>query len=449
MYDFIMEGKAIGMELKRLSRRRFLKGLAGAGVCAAAPMVIPGRALGADGAVAPSNRITMAAIGVGGMGSGNMNSFLSKGTQVQMVAVCDVDSNHRANAKRRVDEVYGNSDCAEYLDYRDCLGRGDLDAITTATPDHWHALIAVAAAKAGCDIYGEKPLARSIREGRAIADAVHRHGRVWQTGSWQRSVANFRRAVELVMNGRIGKVAGVEVGLPDGGQTGNHPTKPAPANLDWNMWLGPAPWRPYCDFGGQGVHWDWRWILDYSGGQLTDWAGHHIDIAHWGLGMDHTGPVKVEPVNVAYPKEGLWNAPMSYKFNCHYATGEVFTVANARQTDKGMGTKWMGDEGWIHVSRGGFSASDPKILQSKIGPNEIRVYESNDHHQNFLDCVRSRKLTITPPETALRSISVGLLGEIAMLVGRTIRWDPDTEEIIGDPAAAALLTRPYRGPWTL
>jgi len=219
-----------------------------------------------------------------------------------------------------------------------------------------------------------------------------------------------------------------------------------PDNLDWDFWLGPAPWREYCDFGNGGCHWHWRWILDYSGGQLTDWAGHHIDIAHWGLGLDDTGPVEIEGKG-DYPQTGLYDAPPTYRFHCKYANGIDMVVANNRQV--AQGAKWFGDKGWIHVNRGGLKASDPKILQEVIGPDEIQLYNSRDHLQNFLDCVKSRKTTITPVETAHRSISVGLLGEIAMLTGRKIRWNPETEEIIGDPAASALLGRSYREPWTL
>ncbi len=430
------------MARNQLSRRSFLKRAGAAGAVAAFPAVVPSTVLGAE---APSNKIVMGAIGVGSMGSGDLNGFLNK-SEVRVVAVCDVDRNHRASAKNRVDRKYQNSDCKAYLDFRELIGRGDLDAIQTALPDHWHAIPSIEAAKAGLDIHGQKPLARSVREGRAICDAVHRYGRVWQTGSWQRSVAHFRRACELVRNGRVGKISYVEVGLPTGGTRPPQPAIPVPDNLDWDWWLGPAPWRPYCNFGNGGCHWHWRWILDYSGGQLTDWAGHHIDIAHWGLDFDHTGPVEIQGKG-DYPQTGLYNAPSTYKFHCKYANGIDMVVANNRQVSQGA--KWFGDKGWIHVSRGGLNASDPKILKEVIGPDEIQLYNSRDHLQNFLDCVKSRKTTITPVETAHRSISVGQLGEIAMLTGRKIRWNPETEEIIGDPAASALLGRSYREPWTL
>ncbi len=421
-----------------ITRRGFLKSTAAAGSALALPAIVPSSVFGA---AAPSNRIVMGAIGVGSQGTGDMRGFLGKG-EVEMVAVCDVDKNHRDRAKQHVDERYKNSDCKTYLDYRELIGRGDLDAVLLALPDHWHALPAIAAARAGLDIHAQKPFARSIREGRAICDAVHRYGRVWQTGSQQRSDYKFRRACELVRNGRIGKVLKIEVGLPTGGGTDVKQVTPIPEGLDWNWWLGPAPWVPY-----RGVcHWNWRWIMDYSGGQLTDWAGHHIDIAHWGMGWDRTGPVEIEGKG-NYPDEGLYNVPTEYKFTCKYADGRVMTVANNRQLTQGA--KWYGEKGWVHVNRGGLRAEPESILKEVIGPDEIKLYESRDHKQNFLDCVKSRKLTICPAEVGHRSISIGLLGEIAMLTGRRIKWDPETEQIIGDEEASALLGRSYREPWVL
>jgi len=422
-----------------ITRRSFLKGTAAIGGAAIGlPAIVPSSVFGAN---APSNRIVMGAIGVGSQGTGDMQGFLGK-PEVQMVAVCDIDKGHLDNAKKIVDDRYGNKDCTAYHDFRELIGRGDLDAVQLAMPDHWHAIPAIAAARAGLDIHGQKPLARSIREGRAMCDAVHRYGRVWQTGSQQRSDYNFRRACELVRNGRIGKILKVEVGLPTGGGTDVKPVMPVPEGLDWNLWLGPAPYVPY-----RGVsHWDWRWIMDYSGGQLTDWAGHHIDIAHWGMGWDYTGPVEIEGKG-NYPTEGLYNVATQYKFACTYADGTVMTIANNQQLTQGA--KWYGETGWIHVNRGGLNASDEKILREEIGPNETRLYESRDHKQNFLDCVKSRELTICPVEVGFRSISVGLLGEIAMLTERKIKWDPENEKIKGDPEASALLGRSYREPWIL
>ncbi len=424
---------------RSLTRRGFLKGAAAAGAAAALPAIVPASVLGAD---APSNKIVMGAIGVGGMGSGDLQGFLGD-SRVHFVAICDVDRNHRDRAKKTVDGRYKNNDCKTYQDYRELIGRGDLDAVQTALPDHWHAVPAIAAAKAGCDIHGQKPFARSIREGRAMCNAVHRYGRVWQTGSQQRSDGRFRFACELVRNGRIGKVHHVQVGLPTGGGGGTTDAKPVPDGLDWEWWLGPAPWRPYQGFG---PHWNWRWILDYSGGQLTDWCGHHVDIAHWGLGYDYTGPVEIQGKGV-YPKEGLYDAPTEYNFTCKYKTGVEISVTNNRIN--AQGAKWIGDKGWVYVKRGRIDAEPKSLLQEKIGPGEIKLYNSGGHKRNFIDCVISRKLTICPAEVGHRSISVGLLGEIAMLTGRKIKFDPDTEQIIGDPGASALLGRSYREPWQL
>ncbi len=422
-----------------LTRRGFLKGAAAAGAAVTLPAIVPSSVLGAD---APSNKILMGAIGIGGMGRGDLGGFLGD-SRVHYVGVCDVDAKNRDRAKKMVDDRYKNNDCKTYLDFRELLGRGDLNAVQTALPDHWHAIPAIAAAKAGCDIHGQKPFARSIREGRAMCNAVHRYGRVWQTGSQQRSDGRFRFACELVRNGRVGKVHRVEVGLPTGGGGGSTEAKPVPDGLDWQWWLGPAPWRPYQGFG---PHWNWRWIFDYSGGQLTDWCGHHVDIAHWGMGYDYTGPVEIEGKGV-YPKEGLYDAPTEYNFTCKYKTGVEINVTNNKIN--AQGTKWIGDKGWVYVKRGQIDAEPKSLLQEKIGPGEIKLYNSGGHKRNFIDCVINRKLTICPAEVGHRSISVGLLGEIAMLTGRKIKWDPDTEQIIGDPGASALLVRSYREPWQL
>jgi len=431
-----------------VSRRGFLRTAAGVSVGAGGfPYIISSAALGAGGTVAASERITLGCVGVGSQGTGNMNGFLNK-KEARVVAVCDVDKRHCDRAKGLVDKKYGNADCATYADFRELIARSDIDAISLATPDHWHAIPVVTAARAGKDVYGEKPLARTIHEAKVMRDTVNRYGRIWQTGSWQRSVANFHHGCELVRNGRIGKVTRVEVGLPTGGSTGGRQAKPVPESLDWDAWLGPAPWRPYIDFGGQGVHWDWRWIMDYSGGQLTDWAGHHIDIAHWGLGLDETGPVEIEGKGV-YPKDGIYDAPTAYKFTCKYANGVEMVVANDRQVPKGMGTVWYGEKGWVHVDRGRQATEPASLWNETIGANETRLYESRDHQQNFLNCVKSRQKTITPIEVACRSITVGLLGEIAMLLERQVRWDPVKEEFVNDPEANRMLSRPMRAPWHL
>ncbi len=428
------------------SRREFLKRSASTAVGAIIlPQIIPSSALGLNGMTAPSDRIVMGSIGLGSQGTSNMKNFL-KFKQVQWVAVCDVDKKHNQSAKAIVDKTYENTDCRAYGDFREFLEKEKLDAVCLSLPDHWHSIISVSCANKKLDIYGEKPLARSIREGQAISAAAHKNNIIWQTGSWQRSVENFHRGAQLVRNGRIGKVTHVEVGLPDGNRSiGTPAVMPVPAELDWEFWLGPALKVPY-----RGVsHWNWRWIQDYSGGQLTDWAGHHIDIAHWGLGFDETGPISVEGEGV-FPREGIYNVAVEYDFTCAYKDGTTMRVANASRQKYGMGTVWYGDKGWLRVNRGDvIEASDPNILKEKISENEIQLYKSTDHFLNFLECIKSRKPTITPVDTALRSISVGLLGEIAMLTGQKIQWDPEKQEIVDNAMASRLLSRPYRQPWTI
>ncbi|MBK9390780.1 MAG: Gfo/Idh/MocA family oxidoreductase [Bacteroidetes bacterium] len=429
------------------SRREFIR--RSAAVAAGTfvlPQIIPSTALGMGGKLSPSDRIVIGAIGTGSQGTGNLRELLKFNKQLQFVALCDVDKKHLENAKSMVDIVNGSPDCRIYGDYREFLEKEKLDAVSIALPDHWHGIIYTEAANHKLNVYGEKPICRTIKDGQTIVSAVKKNNIIWQTGSWQRSLFNFRRGAELAINGRAGKVKYVEVGLPDGGKgIGTPPVMEIPPELNWEMWLGPAMKVPY-----RGVsHWDWRWILDYSGGQMTDWAGHHIDIANWGTGLEHTGPVEISGHGV-YPPEGLYNAPVEYDFLCKYANGIEMRVANAARMPHKMGTTWYGDLGWIHVDRGDvLTASDPKILEEVIGENEIHLYKSDNHYQNFIDCIRSGNQTIAPVEVAYRAISVGLLGEIAMTTGQTIKWDPDKEVILDNPRASRLLSRPYRAPWTL
>lgn len=428
-----------------LDRRQFITVTAAATAGLGFPNLIPARALGANGAVSPANRITIGCLGVGGMGNGNMNSFMNL-PDTQVVAVCDVDAARLEKAKASVDRKYGTSDCKAYRDFREMIARAEIDVISLATPDHWHAIPAIAAARAGKDIYGEKPFSHDLREGRAMVNAIKQHGRVWQTGSWQRSVANFRFAVELVRNGRIGRIHTVEVGLPNGRPGGKQEFSDPPPELDYDFWIGPSPWAPYSP---DRTHWNWRWQLDFGGGQMMDWIGHHGDIAHWGLGYDTTGPVEVEPVNSEWPKEGLWDAPVSYKFAAKYRTGVTLIVANASQQPKGMGARWIGDRGWVWVDRSGIDAEPKSLLKEVIGAEEINLLRSPGHHRNFIDCVKSRGQTLTPAEVAHRSASIGHLGQVAMTVGRKIRWNPEKEEVLNDATANALLGRSKREPWLM
>jgi predicted dehydrogenase len=432
---------------KKPNRREFLRRTAAvaAGVFVI-PEIIPSSVLGMGGRTAPSNRVVIGSIGTGSQGMANMQDFLRLKDAVRFVAVCDVDAVRLAKAKETVDTANKSNDCRTYWDFREFLEKENPDAVSIALPDHWHGIIYTAAINKKLNVYGEKPICRTISDGQAIVAAVKKNNIIWQTGSWQRSQPHFRKGAELAINGRAGKIKSIEVGLPDGNRgIGTPPVQPVPPELNWERWLGPAPKAEY-----RGVsHWDWRWILDYSGGQLTDWAGHHIDIANWGAGLEHTGPVEISGTGV-YPAEGIFNVPVEYDFLCKYANGIEMRVANASRLKLGMGTTWYGDKGWIHTDRGNkLIASDPAILEEVISENEIHLYKSEDHWMNFVECVRSGNQPVAPIEPAYRAISVGLLGEIAMTTGQVIHWDPEKEEIIGNPHASRLLARPYREPWSV
>lgn len=435
-----------------ITRRQFLKRSAGSAIATIGfPYIVPSSVFTKPGRITPGNKITVGCIGIWWMGTGNLENFL-KEPDTQVVAVCDVDDNHLERAKNLVNNYYGNKNCKAYHDFRDLLIRDDIDVVSLALPDHWHAIPAIAAAKSGKDIYGEKPLSHSLKEGRAMCDAVKRYHRIWQTGSWQRSVSNFRFACELVRNGRIGKVHTVEVGLPAGhsdfgGTKGQEEITDPPKELDYEFWLGPAPYAP---FAPARVHKNWRWHLDYGGGQLMDWVGHHVDIAHWGLDLDRTGPIYVEGYG-EYPRDGLWNTATRYRLKTKYANGLTMIIAggHADVCNGRGGTKWIGDNGWILVDRGHIDAHPKSLLNEKIGAAELHLYQSPGHVRNFLDCVKSRAETLTPCEAAHRSATPGHLGQIAMLLGRRINFDPKTEQIIGDPTASKMLGSPMRSPWHL
>ncbi|HNR31104.1 MAG TPA: Gfo/Idh/MocA family oxidoreductase [Candidatus Hydrogenedentes bacterium] len=425
-----------------MNRRGFLRTAAAA---LAGPTILTRCATTGAPRPAPSERVTLGAIGLGWQGPDNLGQFLQR-KDVQVVAVCDVDRNHLQRVKEMVDRTYDNADCAVYAHFEELLARGDLDAVSIALPDHWHAIPAIMAADAGLDVYGEKPLAHTLIEGRAICNAIKRNDRVWQTGSWQRSVENFHRAAELVRNGRIGKVSRVEVGLGQGyddyaGTKDQTAEQPPPPELDYDKWLGPAPVSPYVPAR---IHKNWRWVMDYGGGRIMDWVGHHLDIAHWGLGLDHTGPVLVEGTGVI-PRGGVWDAPTDYDCACTYAGGLTIEISSRFP----MGTKWFGEDGWLFVTRGQLTAEPASVLDEFIGDDEIRLYKSRNHIGNFIECVKSRETTITPAETAHRSASVGHLCDIAIYTGRRIRWNPETEEILDDPGASEMLAPRYRAPWVL
>jgi predicted dehydrogenase len=432
------------------NRRRFLTGLSAPAAAAAGfPTMVKGSALGLNGAVAASDRVTIATIGVGWMGGDHVGEFL-KIPAAQYVAVCDIDDEHAQEAKAKIDKAYGNQGCATYRAFEEVTMRPDIDAVSIALPDHWHALAATMALRNGKDVYGEKPLAHNFHEGWCIRDAARKYSRVWQTGSWQRSVENFRRACELVRNGRIGTVTRVEVGLP-AGHTDFAKTKDQieftapPKTFNYDRWLGPAPEAPYCVAR---VHKNWRWNLDYGGGQIMDWVGHHVDIAHWGMGWDNTGPWELEGEGDYPPRDALWNSATRYKVTAKYAGGVTMIMAGGYREIRG-GTKWVGNEGWVWVDRRSIEAEPASLLTSEIKPGEIQFPKSPGHYRQFIDCVKSRETTLTPASVALRSATPGWLGQIAMLTGRKIRWDPAKEELLFDSDAARLLTREMRSPYRL
>jgi len=430
---------------KKTGRRTFIKRLTQSAISAMVfPSLIPASALGKTNSIAPSEKITMGFIGLGGMGTADLRGFLEK-TDAHAIAVCDVDADHRNRARDLINDKYGNKDCATYIDFRELLERKDLDAVCIAVPDHWHALIAVAAARKGFDIYAEKPLAYTISEGRAIVEAVKKQGIVWQTGSQQRSENNFRFGCELVRNGYIGEVKLVKVGLPYGNSIAKGSTKPCPAppGFDYDRWLGPAPYAPYSPAR---CHWNFRWISDYSQGQLTDWAGHHIDIAQWGMNTELSSPVEIEG-KADFPKaeDGIFDTPNSYYFEGKYQEGFIMKVADNRRHK--MGALFEGSEGWVHVDRGVIETQPKSLLRQVIKPDEIHLYRSDDHRQNFLDCVRTRQQTVAPVEVAHHSIMVAHLGSIAMKLGRKVYWDNKKEKFIDDAEADRYLARPMRSPW--
>jgi len=436
-----------------VTRRQFLKNSAIAAAGILVPTIVPASVFGAD---APSNRITIGFVGVGRMGSGDMRELLGR-KEAQIIAVCDVDSNRMANARKTVEAHYAKQSaggtykgCSTFGDYRDLVTQDDIDAVCVVTPDHWHTLPTIAAAKAGKDIFLQKPLTLTIQEGRVLSDTVHRYNRIFQVGSQQRSDARFRQACELVRNGRIGKLHTVKVAFGTDPGTTPQPIMPVPENLNYNMWLGQAPWAEYTeervhpqkDYGRPG----WLRITDYGAGMITGWGAHHNDIAQWGMGTEYTGPVEIE-AQAEFPKDGLWNVHGDFSIKYSYANGvTVFCTDNKKNK---QGVVFEGTEGWVYVKRGFIDANPKSLLTSTIGPDEIHLYKSNNHKANWLECIKSRAETVAPAEIAHRSCTVCLLGEIAMLLGRKLKWDPDAEQFIGDEMANRMLSRPMRSPWTL
>ncbi len=411
----------------------------------------------------PSNRITMGVIGTGNQGTGDMKNFLAD-ERVQVVAVCDLNKESpgywdgaiagREPARVLVEWQYARArrsgsykGCTAYEDFRDLLARKDIDTVLIAVPDHWHSIPVIQAARAGKDIYGEKPLSLTISEGRAMANAVKANNRVFQCGSQQRSDVRFRKACEIVRNGGIGKLESVLVGLPGGTPDFGHTRdrqdpEPVPEGFNYEMWLGPAPEAPYAP--GR-CHVNFRWILDYSGGQLTDWGGHHPDIAQWGMGTELSGPVAIRNGQAQWAKEKLWNTAVDYSFEARYASGVVMTVSSRLRS----GVTFQGSNGSVWVNRGAIEATPQSLLDWQPAEKDIHLYRSDNHARNFIDCVISRKETAAPIEQAHRSITIAHLGNISLRLSRDLRWDPAKEQFIGDESASQMLTRPMRKPWSI
>lgn len=429
---------------KIISRRQFIKHAAGAATGVIGfPYLVPSSALGKAGSVAASNRIVMGFIGVGPRGRTVMGSFMWR-PETEVVAVCDVKSSERQVALQQVNNHYGKKVCAGYDDFRQLLARPDIDAVSIASTDHWHVLHAVEAARAGKDMYVEKPLGLSVEQGRILRETIKRCGRVFQFGTQQRSSSNFRLACELVLNGRIGKVHTIKVGSPASHSSENYQPMPVPEGLDYERWLGPAPWAPYTENRVENVYW-WH-ISDYALGFVAGWGIHHIDIAQWGNGTELSGPVEVEGTGV-FPRDGLCNCAVSWDVNLKYANGVVMSYTDNKKNKQGV--LFEGTEGWIYVKRGFLDAHPKSLLQESIRPDEIHLPASNNHQLNFLKCVKSRGKTVSPIEVAVRSDTICHLSDIAMRLGRKLRWDPDKEQFIDDVAANRMLKRAMRSPWHL
>ena len=422
----------------RQTRRDWLRNTAGLGLAAGLGGGAGfGSASGAEDTAPAKGGLRVGVIGVGNQGKGNMGRHAKN-----VVAVCEVDKTRLAAAAAAVEKASGKAP-ATFGDHRKMLEMKDLDAVVITTPDHWHALQTIHACQAGKDVYCEKPLSLTIAEGRAMVAAARKHGRVVQTGSQQRSDAKFRLACELVRNGRIGKIKTVKVGIPGVNFKGPAVAdSDPPAELDYDTWLGPAPQRPY---NAKRVHYLFRFFWDYSGGQLTNFGAHHLDIAQWGLGMDESGPVSAEAVSARYHKDKWFEVPEFCEIKYEYAGGVTMLCG---QGQKG-GTTFEGTDGWIYVARGKIEASKPEILKEPLTDKDVRLYVSGNHHGDWLDCIKSRKNPICDVEIGHRSATVCHLGNIALRAGRKITWDPAKEQIVGDTEAAAMVERPYRAPWSL
>lgn len=437
-----------------LSRRHFLKA---AGIfTATAPFLMPSRLWSAT--TPPGGRITMGFIGMGTQSRGLLGGFLRMETRV--LAVCDVDTTRRTDAKAKVDKVYGNSDCSAYTDFREVIARKDIDAVCIATPDHWHAIPMLAALRAGKDVYCEKPLTHNIHEAVEVIKAVDANKRVLQTGSMQRSSKEFRVACELVRNGVIGKVQRVECSFGDPGRPCDLKEEATEPGLDWDFWCGPAPLRGYSSvLSPRGIHQGfpaWRNYMEYGSGGVGDWGAHHLDIAQWGLGMDESGPVEVKPAETPQAKRGA---------KLIYADGVAVEHGN------GFGIQFVGSEGEVLVNRGKFvvrvggktvasyrgkedtetnCAVQVQLAESELLKNaKVRLYVSSNHLADFLSCVKSRKKPITSEQVGARSAICCHLINQSYYHHAALKWDPAKLTLVGGSGDPKWLTRAYRAPWSV
>jgi predicted dehydrogenase len=436
---------------KRITRRHFLKAAAAAAIV---PTIVPSSIFGRT---APSDLMLLGCIGVGRQGQADMQELIFRGLEVgaRVTAVCDVDAHRLENAQWMADKIYatelgsgGYKGCAAFRVFRDLLALKDIDGVLIVTPDHWHAPVAIAAAAAGKDIYLEKPMTYSIAEGQKLIRAVRQNNRILQVGSQQRSSVHFRTACEMVRNLRIGKLRTIFVWLPQDTGTGDSRRAPVPRNLDYDFWLGPAPQAPFAE---DRVHPQmsyerpgWMQIEHYDRGMITNWGAHMNDIAQWGNGTDESGPVEIE-AKADFPDRGLFDVHTTFRAEAKYANG----VRLIMETGETPGVRFEGDKGWIFVTREKIEASDREILIQKTGADEIKLYESNNHMKNFLECMRSRREPVAPVEVGHRSNSVCVLTHIAMKLGRRLRWDPQAERFVDDEEANRWLDYPHREPWAV
>ncbi len=420
---------------QKTTRRAFLNQAGGAVAGAfAAPMILPSRVFGAN------DRITVGSIGVKNQGSGNLKRFLAAGVDVG--AICDVDSKVAGAAAAIVQK--SGPKCPIFTDYREVLDQPGIDAVVVTTPDHWHALMTIDACNAGKDVYCEKPLSLTIAEGRRMVNAAREHKRIVQTGSQQRSSSEFRTACMLVRNGFIGDVQEILVGIPDPNHPGAlGPDEPVPSELNYDMWLGPAPLKPY---NSKRVHYNFRFWWDYSGGQMTNFGAHHLDIAQWALDMDASGPIAVEGKATFHPQmfhEVTEACRITYK----YANG-VQMILGQGQKDIPGGVTFIGSKGRVIVNRGKLKTEPEELAKTSLDSSSlIQLYNSKDHTKNFLDCMRSRELPICDVEIGHRSATVCHLANLVARLGRSIQWDPKSESVVGDNEAQALTDKEYRAPW--